>query len=183
MTRKTTGPTGRKDWKISLSPDPLEQAVVLVVVWTFSGSLLYGLSLLEGGLRPFWYVLVLPFPLIVSFYSLRGLTGRNGQLELQADGFWRTAPDGERLFLRWDRVEKFGVGILGDPVVAGIGVSVPEFAFIDEDDERKVERLSGNLPLSAERLAGLLEFARHEAARGWPNPPGDLKALISQAAI
>lgn len=55
-------PTERKNWTISLSPDPLEQAVVLVVVWTFSGGLLYGLSLLEGGLRPFWYALVLPFP-------------------------------------------------------------------------------------------------------------------------
>jgi len=183
MAHMIAAPTERKNWTISLSPDPLEQAVVLVVVWTFSGGLLYGLSLLEGGLRLFWYALVLPFPLIVSFYSLRGLTGRNGQLELQADGFWRTAPHGEKLFLHWDRVEKFGVGVFGDPVVTGSGVSVPEFAFIDEDDERKVERLSGNLPLSAERLAGLLEFARHEAARGWPNPPGDLKALISQAAI
>lgn len=183
MIQKVTGSTGRKNWKISLSPNPSEQAIVLVVAWAFAGGLLYGLSFLEGDLRPFWYVLVLPFPLVVSFYSLRGLTGRNGQLELQADGFWRTTPDGEKLFLHWDRVEKFGVGVFGDPVVTGSGVSVPEFAFIDEDDERKVERLSGNLPLSAERLAGLLEFARREAARGWPNPPGDLKALISQAAI
>lgn len=183
MTWKTTGPTDRENWKIPLSPDPLEQAVVLVVAWAFAGGLLYGLSLLEGGLRPFWYVLVLPFPLIVSFHSLRGLTGCNGQLELQADGFWRTTPQGRKLFLHWDRVEKFGVGIFGDPLVTGVGVSVPEFAFIDDIGERRIERLSGNLPLPAEKLAGILEFARQEAEKGWPNPPANLKDLVSQAAI
>lgn len=175
--------TDRKKWKVSLSPNPLEQAIVLVVAWAFAGGLLYGLSVLEGGLRLFWYILVLPFPLVVSFFSLRGLAGRNGQLELQADGFWRTTPNGERLFLRWDRVEKFSVGVFGDPVATGIGVSVPEFAFIDDANERRVERLSGNLPLSAERLAELLEFARKEAAKGWPNPPDDFNALIRQASI
>lgn len=183
MMQKTTCSTDRKNWKISLSPNPLEQAVVLLVVWVFAGGLLYGLSLLEGGLRPFWYVLVLPFPLIVSFYSLRGLTGHNGKLELQADGFWRTTPQGKKLFLHWDRVENFGVGIFGDPLVTGTGVSVAEFAFIDDIGERRIERLSGNLPLPADKLAGLLEFARQEAAKGWPNPPANLKDLVSQAAI
>ncbi|BAQ16609.1 hypothetical protein GL4_1151 [Methyloceanibacter caenitepidi] len=172
-----------RDWKISLSPNPLEQAILLAVVWAFAGGLLYGLSLLEGGLGPLWYVIVLPFPLIVSFYSLRGLTGHNGQLELQPDGFWRTTTNGRKLFLPWDRVEKFYVGVFGDPGVSDSGVPVLGFAFVDGSGERRVEHLSGNLPLSAEKLAGILEFARQEAAKGWPNPPESLKDLISRVAV
>ncbi|EKF16864.1 hypothetical protein [Nitratireductor pacificus] len=180
MTRETTRPAGQKSWKISLKPDPRQQVFLMAVAWLFTLGPLWSLSLLQEGLTPLLSAIVLLFPLIVSYYALCSLTGRNGQLDLQRDGFWRTTTDGRERFVRWDQVETFGVGIFGDPVVTGTGVAVPEFAFVDDDGTRTIERLPGNLPLSAERLVRLLEFARREASSGWPNPPASLADLMSR---
>lgn len=181
LTKNSHAKPGGEDWRISLAPDPLQQLIVLAVVWLFGGGTLYVLSAVEGELSTFWYFIVLPFPLIVSFYALRGLSGTNGRMELRPDGFWRTTPQGQNLFISWDRVESFGIGIFGDPVITGTGVAVPEFAYRDDTGNRMVDNLPANLPMSAEKLVMIMEYAQLEAAKDWPHPPVNLQDLIKAA--
>lgn len=175
--------TGNNDWRISIAPNPVQQLIVIVIVWMFGLGILYGISRLDGQLSPMWYLLVLPFPLVISFYALRGISGANGRMELRSDGFWRTAPSGESLFVYWDQVENFRMGVFGDPIVTDVGVAVPEFEYVDGAGTRTVERLPTNLPLSAEKFVMIMNYAHGEAKKGWPIPPDSYKALCVEATL
>lgn len=183
MPQKQANKTNLNNWKISLSPHPVQQLILIAIVWLFSGATLYLLSFTEGGVTPFWYVIVLPFPLIISLYALRGIIGNNGTLELQADGFSWVTPHGKKRFINWKQLEAFGIGIFGDPVVTETGVAVPEFAYRDDTGNRKVERLPTNLPVSAEKLVMIMNYAHGEAQKGWPSPPESYKNLSESATL
>lgn len=168
-------------WRITLAPSVSGLFAVIALSWAFAGLALWLLDMADGGVGPVGYALILPFPLVVTWYGLNGIGRGNGRLDLERDGFWQTLDDGERRFVRWDRVEAFRTSVFGDPVVTGTGVEVAEFAWVDADDQRQVTRLANSLPYAAGKLARLLEHARREAGRGWPEPPADLAALARAA--
>ena len=127
------------------------------------------------------WVLILPFPLMVSWYCFQSLVHGNGCLRLEPEGFWRSLTGNRREFIRWDRVVRFGTGVFGDPLVTRTGVAVAEFEYYDATGTLQTDRLANNLPYSGERLARLMEYARLQAAHGWPEPPASLADLKAAA--
>lgn len=168
-------------WHIDIVPVKSGQWVVLLAVWIFAGVALGLWYLAEGRLGPISWALILPFPVIITWYALQSLFADSGRLRLEPAGFWRTLPDNRREFVHWDRVERFGIGLFGDPVVTGMGVVVAEFSYVDEAGNRHVDRLTNSLPYSGEQLAQLMEYARRQAALKWPAPPASLNDLAKSA--
>lgn len=169
-------------WHIDIIPVKAGLWLVLLAVWMFAGIALGLWYLGEGRLGMIAWALILPFPLIISWYALQSLFAHNGRLRLEPEGFWRILPDGRDEFIRWASVDRFGTGLFGDPVVTRTGVVVAEFSYTDEAGNRQTDRLANNLPYSGARLARLMEYARVQAALGWPEPPAGL-ADIAESAL
>lgn len=168
-------------WHIDIAPAKFGLWLVLLTVWVFTGAVSGLWYLGEGRLDPIAWVLILPFPVIVSWYMLQSLLANNGRLRLEPDGFWRILSGTQREFVHWDRVDRFGTGLFGDPVVTGMGVVVAEFSYVDEAGNPKTDRLANNLPYSGEDLARLMDYARRQAALNWPAPPASLADLAAAA--
>lgn len=169
------------DWCIVMAPSKRGLWIVLLLVWAFAGCA-YALWLFaDGAVSVFGYVLIFCFPGLVSFYGLRGIVGENGKLVLERHGFTLTLPSGATQFFYWDRVQKFSTHVFGDPVVTQTGVATARFAYVDEDGKHKISGLTNNLPYAGEDLARIMEYARLEAANGWPKPPADLTSLAVAA--
>lgn len=176
-----TDASPRPDWHIEIAPAKAVLLLVLVAMWGFAGVVLGLWYLGVGDVGLVAWALVLPFPVIISWSILAGLFAGNGRIRLEPDGFWRTVSDGRREFIRWDRVERFGTGLFGDPVETGTGVVVAEFSHTDEAGTHHIDRLANNLPYTGHVLAQVMEYARRQAALGWPAPPAGVADLAAAA--
>lgn len=169
------------DWHIDIAPVKSGLWLVLAAVWIFAGVILGLWFIGVGHLGVFAWALILPFPVIISWYVLQSIFADNGRLRLEPDGFWRSLPGRDREFIRWDRVVAFHPGVFGDPLVTRTGVAVAEFEYHETNGALKTDRLANNLPYSGERLAQLMEHARQQAALGWPERPVSLAGLAESA--
>lgn len=171
----------RSDWRIVMAPSKRGLWIVLPLVWAFAGGAYALWRFAEGEVSAFGHLLIFSFPVLISYYGLRGLVGENGKLVLVRHGFTLTLPSGATHFFYWDRVEKFGTHVFGDPVVTQTGVATARFAYVDEDRKHKTVGLANNLPYAGEDFARIMEYARLEAANGWPKPLTDLTSLAVAA--
>lgn len=170
------------NWHIDIVPIKSSLWLVLVAVWLFAGITLGLWFIGEGQVGFVAWALILPFPMIISWYVLQSLFADNGRLRLEPEGFWRSLPGRRREFIRWDDVVAFRSGVFGDPLVTQTGVAVAEFEYHESNGALKTDRLANNLPYSGESLAQLMEYARLQAALDWPKPPTSLGEL-AQAAL
>lgn len=175
----TSGP--KADLRIVMAPPKGGLCIVLLLVWLFAGCT-YALVRLTGDEVSFLtHVLVFAFPVLISYYALRSLLGDSGKLVLERGGFSLTLPSGGTAFFQWDKVEAFGTHVFGDPIVTETGVEAARFAHIDGKGERRIVGLTNNLKYSGAALAEIMEYARLQAEKGWPQPPVDQEALAMAA--
>lgn len=171
----------KRNWQIVMTPAKGGLWLALLVAWTFAGGTYALWRLAAGEVSPLGYVLIFAFPSLVSFYGLRGLLGENGKLVLQRDGFRLTGVSGNTEFFLWDKVESFSTHIFGDTVVTKLGVATARFAYPEQSGGQRVVGLANSLPYAGDELARIMEYARMEALKGWPEPPQDLIALAMAA--
>lgn len=169
------------DWRIVMAPPKGGLWIVLLMAWLFAGGAYALIRLTNDELSFLTHVLVFAFPILISYYALRSLLGDNGKLVLERRGFSLTLPSGGTEFFQWDKVEAFGTHVFGDPVITETGVETARFAHINGKGERRIVGLANNLKYSGAPLAEIMEYARLQAEKGWPQPPADQEALAMAA--
>lgn len=168
-------------WQIVIKPSKGGLWLVLIMVWVFAAGVYALWRFADGEVSAFGNLLIFSFPTLVSFFGLRGLYADNGKLALEQRGFTLTPPSGAAEFFTWDAVEGFGTNIFGDPVITQSGVATVRFAYAADDKRTRVVSLTNSLPYAGDDLARIMEYARREALKGWPNPPRDLSRLAMAA--
>lgn len=173
--------TKNSHWQIIVTPAKGGLWLVLLMAWTFAGGsyALWWFSV--GQVSPLGHLLIFAFPILVSYYGVRGLIGDNGKLVLQRDGFRLTGLSGDTEFFQWDKVERFSSHIFGDAVVTGTGIAAARFTYAEQNGGQRIVGLANSLPYAGDDLAQIMEYARIEASKGWPEPPQDLIALAMAA--
>ena len=169
------------DWQIVMAPSKGGLWLALLLVWAFTAGVYLLWTFADGEVGLFGHLLIFAFPILITYYGLRGIQGSNGKLVLRQDGFTLTLPSGESEFFRWERVDSFETRIFGDPVVTGTGVATADFVYDDGGKGHRVVGLANSLPYAGDDLARIMEYARIEAAKGWPDRPQDLSMLVRTA--
>ncbi|WP_116655160.1 hypothetical protein [Pelagibacterium sediminicola] len=179
MSKATT--SADPDWQIVMAPAKGGLWFVLLLVWAFTAGVYILWKFANGEVSPFGHLLIFAFPVLITYYGLRGIQGNNGKLVLRQDGFTLTLPSSENESFRWERVDSFETRIFGDPVATGAGVATAGFVYDDGKKGQRVIGLANSLPYAGQDLARLMDYARIEAAKGWPDRPQDLNDLAVAA--
>src|SRR5690554_2075912 len=93
--------TEGSNWRIVMAPSKRGLWIVLLLAWAFAGGAYALWRFADGEVSVFGYVLIFCFPVLISYYGLRGLVGNNGKLVLERRGFTLTPSSGATEFFYW----------------------------------------------------------------------------------
>ena len=179
MTNATAAEGG--EWQVLMKPSKGGLWLVLLLIWAFVGGVYALWRFVVGEVNALGYLLIFSFPALISFYGLRGIYADNGKLALERHGFTLTPPSGPAEFFCWDRVEGFSTHIFGDPIITQSSIATVRFAYAADDKSKRIVGLTNSLPYAGDDLARIMEYARCEALKRWPNPPRNLRSLAIAA--
>lgn len=152
-------------WSLEIGPRIGTTIVAVIVAWLFVLGVLALLQATAIDVTVYLW-LVLPFPVIITYYGLKTAVLNAGRLRMDAEGFSIARGLQRPLNHSWAQVERFFVGRLGaGPLYEGRPVA----RFVLRDAE--VGGLPDNLGLDAEKLVLMMERLRKLALLGWPRGP------------
>lgn len=152
-------------WRLEIRPRKGGAILAILAVWLFIAGVLALLHVTMINAMAFLW-LVLPFPVLITFYGLKTALHNAGRIQMDAEGFSITHGLQPPRYYSWAQVDKFFIGRLGaSPVYEGRPVA----RFTLRDTE--VVGLPDNLGLDAQRLVLMMERLRKLAGLGWPRRP------------
>jgi len=156
-------------WSLELAAPRAAPLLAIAFVWPFALGLLalvhYGPDAPPLG---FSLLIVLSFPIVITYYGLKSAFLGSGRVRIDRDGFSVSRGFHEERHV-WADVERFYVDQFGAD--EGLeGRPVPHFVL----SNGSVHWLPGNLGLDAAHFVRLMMRLQALAARGWPWLPSSV---------
>ena len=170
--------TDEADWNLSIAPNRGAALAAIAVAWGGCASLAWLLSNAFPPEIPGWaiWVLLAPFPILITWSGLKVYLSGAGTIALSRDGFHISDGRHPRLQRRWEEVEEFTVATaFKSPVYKG--KEAPHVRFLDGS----VDWLPQNGGYDARAVVGIMVGARRLAEAGWPVQPKTVDILVEWA--